>query len=366
MTEIEKTLFYDVALKLQKHILKEHWNGRAIIGSDPIGKINWRITRFVRSYFPWFPQDDRYVYLQGQAYWISGNLLLFDITNDSQHMEIAEQCADEIVARQPSDGVWRHPPIRERKGFISTVEGVWASLGLVAAYRKLGKSSYLDSALKWYNFQINHIGFQSVDGGLAANYYAHSIKVFPNVTTMLLWLAAELYCITKDSRYLNKTSEMLHFIEHCQLDTGELPYGWPHKIHFMCYQYNAFQFIDLVHYFQLTENEKCLRILKRLGAFLATGLTENHHCRYNCSKEMPEVHYWTAALAAALRKASDLGIGNYLSYSEKAYGHLLAQQKPDGSFNFSEHNYGILKDTRSYPRYQAMLLYFLLYRAVID
>jgi hypothetical protein len=133
----------------------------------------------------------------------------------------------------------------------------------------------------------------------------------------------------------------------------------------MCYQYNSFQFMDLAHYYQLTEDEICLRILKQLATYLATGLSENNHCRYSCSKNVPEVHYWTAALATALRKASELGLGNYLSLSEKAYCYLLTRQRPDGGFNFSEHNYGVLTDRRSYPRYLAMILSFLLNRGVV-
>lgn len=354
------------AKKLFDYLSKKHWDGNVLIGPDPIGKIHWRITRFVRSYIPWLPGDDRYVYLQGQAYWIKANLLLYQFTEESGYMDLVNACASAVVERQPSDGAWRHPPIRWRKGFISTVEGVWASLGLIAAYRESGKPFYLEAALKWYDFQINQIGFQSVGGGLAVNYYSHSKSKVPNVTTMMLWLAAELFQVTNDIQFLDKTTGMLQFIEYCQIDTGELPYSYPNRIHFMCYQYNAFQFIDLANYYQLTGNEKCGRILKKLSAFLATGLSENSHCRYSCSKDAPEVNYWTAVLAASLRRASELGLGNYLSLSEKAYCYLLTRQRPDGGFNFSEHNYGLLTDRRSYPRYLAMLLYFLLYRAYVD
>lgn len=363
MTDLKKNKYLDVSLRLQKYISNEHWDGRVIVGPDPIGKINWRVTRFVRSYIPWFPQDDRYVYLQGQAYWILGNLKLFDITNNAHYMEIAEQCGDEIVARQPVDGAWRHPPIRGRKGFISTVEGVWASLGLIALYRKSRKLHYLESALKWYHFQINQVGFQRLDQGLAANYYSHSTSMVPNVSTMLLWLAAELYSVTNDDKYLDKTSEMLNFINYTQLDTGELPYSYPDRIHFMCFQYNAFQFVDLAHYYSITENDKCLKIMKRLASFLAAGLSDKGYCRYNCSRDVPEVHYWTAALATALRMASEFKLGDYLQLSENAYQYLLTRQRSDGSFNFSEHNYVFFNDKRSYPRYLAMLLYFMLDRA---
>lgn len=363
MTEIKNNKYFTAALKLHRHLIEMHWDGRAIVGPDPIGKINWRVTRFVGSYFPWLLQDDRYVYLQGQAYWILGNLLFFDITSDFQYMVIAEQCADEIVARQPSDGAWRHPPIRGRMGFISTVEGVWASLGLIDAYRKLGKVSYLDSAFKWYNFQINHIGFQKVDNGLAANYYAHSTSIVPNVTTMLLWLAAELYQITNDHQYIDYMQKMLQFIEYSQLNTGELPYAIPSRTHFMCYQYNAFQFLDLANFYKLMREEKVRLMISKMGHYLSTGITESGSCCYNCFKKNPEVNYWTAAIAAALNRAFQLGLGPYQDLYDHAYQRVLSKQNSNGSFHFSEKNYLFLSDKRSYPRQQAMIMYFLLQRA---
>ena len=131
--------YFTAALKLHEHIFGEHWDGKAIVGPDPVGKVNWRVTRFIQSYFSWLPQDDHFVYLQGQAYWIHGNLLLYEISGKPKYLLIAEQCADHMVESQPPDGAWRHPPIRGREGFISTVEGVWASLGLLAAYKQTNR-----------------------------------------------------------------------------------------------------------------------------------------------------------------------------------------------------------------------------------
>lgn len=67
-------------------MVNTHGHGRAIVGPDPIGKINWRVTRFVRSYFPWLPGDTRYTYMQGQAYWIKANLSLYELTGDAAYL----------------------------------------------------------------------------------------------------------------------------------------------------------------------------------------------------------------------------------------------------------------------------------------
>ena len=357
--------YIKAATRLHEHILNRHWNGQAIIGPDPIGKINWRVTRFVKSYFPWLLGEDRYVYLQGQAYWIMGNLELFELTQQARCLDMVEQCADHVVQRQPPDGAWRHPPLRERQGFISTVEGAWGSLGLAAAYKKIGKQAYLDAAHKWYRFQVDSIGFQQVKDGLAANYYAHSNSRVPNVTTMLLWLVAELSHITSDDQYLEHADAMVRFLKHSQLKSGELPYAYETRPHFQCYQYNSFQFMDLAAYYEMTEDPIVWDMLSRLAAFLATGVTQRASCRYDCFKENPETNYWTAAIAAALLKAHQLGLGQgqYAALSDRAYQRLLSRQNTDGSYDFSDRNYYFLSDRRSYPRQLAMIMYLLCLKA---
>ena len=351
-----------VALRLHEYTAAHHWNGKALIGPDPVGKIHWRVTRFVRSYLPWLPGEDRYLYIQGQGYWIRANITLFELTGDQKYLELAENCADTLVEIQPENGAWTHPPIWGRQGFISTVEGVWGSLGLTAAYKKTGKQAFLDSAMKWYEFQINSIGFQTVADGLAANYYFRSSNTVPNVTTSLLVLLAELYELNGDRKCLNYTERMIRFIAYSQLESGELPYVFPARPHFMCYQYNSFQFLDLAYYFDLVRDARLLPIMNKLARYLSGGLTERGSCKYNCFNEYPEVNYWTAALATALYKAYQLGLGEYEDISSKAYARVMSRQRPDGGFDFSDTNYKFLHDSCSYPRSLAMILYHLSYR----
>jgi hypothetical protein len=121
--------------------------------------------------------------------------------------------------------------------------------------------------------------------------------------------------------------------------------------------------MDLAHYYEITHHEEVRRILSRLAAYLATGVTERGSSRYNCFKEYPEVNYWTAALAAALLWARRIGLGAYQDLSTRAYHHLLSRQNDDGSFDFSKKNYRFLSDRQSYPRQLAMVLHFLLLKA---
>jgi hypothetical protein len=246
------------------------------------------------------------------------------------------------------------------------VEGVWASAGLIAAYDDRADPAYLESVLRWYDCQLNKIGFQQVGGGLAANYYSHSRMVVPNVTTLVIRLAGALYSVLRDSSFLRLVGRMLRFIECAQTDRGELPYALPTRPHFMCYQYNAYQFLDLAHYHQSAGDQDALPVLENMASFLSTGMTERGSCRYDCSREVPEVNYWTAALAAALHRGHELELGDFRSLSERAYRHLLGRQRLDGAFDFSEEDYGILRDRRSYPRYLSMILYHIVCRAEQD
>ncbi|PIU32092.1 MAG: hypothetical protein COT06_04630 [Syntrophobacteraceae bacterium CG07_land_8_20_14_0_80_61_8] len=355
--------YLSAATKLYAHLLRQHWNGQCLVGPDPVGKVHWRVTRFVRSYLPWLPFDDKYVYLQGQAYWIKANLLMYERYRESRFLYRALHCADYMAAVQPPDGAWRHPPIWGRRGFIATVEGVWASLGLLAAYRYGHRTWHLDAARKWFDFQLNCMGFIDTGWGLAARYYLHDKEeVVPNVSAVLLWLMAELADVTGKSIYLRYAWDVCCFLRKVQMPSGELPYVFPSRKHFQCYQYNAFQFMDLLAYMKITDDRRVLPILQGLAGYLMSGLSPQGACRYDCFHQNPETNYWTAALAAALRFAE---LHNFMAgqrSSCRAYQHLIRRQQGDGRFSFSDKNYEVLSDHRSYPRQQAMLLYFLLLR----
>ena len=68
-------------------------------------------------------------------------------------------------------------------------------------------------------------------------------------------------------------------------------------------------------------------------------------------------------LGAALLEAQRLNLGDYAQLSNNCYRRLLNRQLESGGFEYSEKDYGILRDRRSYPRYQAMILSHLLMRA---
>jgi hypothetical protein len=154
---------------------------------------------------------------------------------------------------------------------------------------------------------------------------------------------------------------MIRFLEYGQLPSGEFHYVLPERPHFQCFQYNSFQCLDLCRYHALTGNTRVWEMLQRLAAFLRRGVTSTGASAYDCFHRVPETHYWTAALAAALQTASEMGLIDGWDAATRAYEHVLAKQKRNGGFGFSEQNYRILSDSRSYPHPLSMLLRCLLY-----
>jgi hypothetical protein len=149
---------------------------------------------------------------------------------------------------------------------------------------------------------------------------------------------------------------------------GELPYAVASdqgsgRLHFLCHQYNAFEFMDLVHYRRITGDDSVVPMMQSLAGFLGTGFTDEGFARYDCTNSKVEVPYYSAAVAQALDQATDSGFGDFGSVADRAYARILELQRADGGFRFhSRGTYGFLQDRRSYPRYLSMILHHLLLR----
>jgi hypothetical protein len=186
----------------------------------------------------------------------------------------------------------------------------------------------------------------------------------PANSSIVLRFLAELAHVTCERQYAEQIGGLLRFFRSVQLASGEFPYALSgaaklRRDHFQCYQYNAFLCLDLIRYFELTEDTEALALVRRVLGFLAGGLAPNGHAFYACGNGHRSVTYHAAALAAALRAGHELGFVTP-DLSDRAYAYVMARQRPDGGFPYSEGDYGLLNDRRSYPRYLAMILLHLL------
>ena len=354
------------AKRLHGYLLRRHWREDRIVGPDTGIRFNYRIGRFVKGYLSFIPWRDDLYYLQAQGYWMLSNWRLAELDGEGAHEDTAQRCANSTLAAQRPDGAWDYPN-PEWRGRVTTYEGVWASLGLLETFRRTGDAAALKGAMRWYEFMTNEIGFQEFDGGLAANYFADRVgSAVPNASTDVLRYLAELEEATGSAEYRAPGDRLLDFLEKVQLPTGEFPYEIStiaksaRMDHFQCYQYNAFECLGLMRYMRLTGNERAKSLIERTLGFLASGLAPEGYARYACGQRKRRVTYHAAALAASFAEAKRIGVQGYEELSARAYRWLLTRQRADGSFPHSSRDYGVLADTRSYPRNLSMILFHLL------
>jgi hypothetical protein len=360
--------YLDAAKRLADVIEKKHWTGEALIGPDPGVRFNSRIWRFFKSYLCFIPWKDNRYFLQCQGYWIRDMFALYNITQLAHYREIAIRTTETILKQQKPHGYWEYP-LPEWRGRIATVDGNYAALGLLATFKETLDERLIAGVKKWVNYLLNEIGFQEYQGTRCINYFAHLYNdMVPNNATLTLELMGELYRVTRDKNDLEQCAGMTAFLRLAQLESGELPYSyeWPEatgRVHFLCYQYNCFQFIDLAAYWENTKDPEILPVLQKLIGYIKTGMASDDHAMYNCFKPYPVVTYYTAVMAAALLRARQIGLGDFSIAENRAYQWVLQNQDSHGGFMYSSKNYGILQDKRSYPRYLSMILRHLLMKA---
>ena len=121
----------------------------------------------------------------------------------------------------------------------------------------------------------------------------------PNNAASAIRVFAQTALAAKDERFLEYCPGMVKFLIQAQMDTGMLPYhlaepGGPRsddRIYFLCYNYNAFQFLNIMEYFHMTKDEEVLPVLDGLARFLTTGISARGAAWYDTHHEFPEVLY---------------------------------------------------------------------------
>jgi hypothetical protein len=359
------------AARLHAFLVRRYWDGTGLVGPDMGIRLNYRAGRFVKSSLRALPWRDDLYYNQGQAYWELGNWRLAESTGDPVYAGIALACAERLLERQRDDGSWAYPN-PEWRGRVATTEGTWAAVALLEAYRNAGDPRFLGGAVKWWGFLEEQMEFQDVLGGAAINYFADRRgAVVPNCSSLVLHFLGELTAAGETSAAA-RCASIVRFLAAAQEPSGELPYTVSSPLrearmpHFQCYQYNAFQCLDLVRYHGVTGDGSVLPLIEGLVRFVREGMAPDGHSRYQCGRTYGHVVYHTAAMAATFAAAGLVGIGGYKDVARRAGARLLAEQRDDGSFPHSYGDYRVLRDRRSYPRVQAMIHDHLLVLADVD
>jgi hypothetical protein len=364
---VNREQLFNSAERLHAHLFKTHFQRGLLTGPDSGVRFNLRAWRFLKSAVPFMSWRDDFVFMQTQGYWVLANWMLFEATGVKRYREIALGCTEATRQLQQADGFWVYP-LRERKKLVATVEGDWGAIAMLASYAREPRPGLLQAASRWYDYLVQNIGFQNHSAGKAINYYQTPRGKVPNNSVEAAWLFARLWRASGDEKYLVHIDALLDFIAEVQLDTGELPYIVEstyerERVHYLCFQYNAFQFLKLVWLDSLQTGTRAPSIIAKLAGFLARGVLPSGASANNCASTDgggPEVDYYTAALAAALHEAAQYGLPDATELSRRCYARCLERQREDGSFGFSTGDYGFLRDARSYPRAQTMTLFHLL------
>lgn len=370
-SSVDQAAWLDSADRLFRYIVDRHWNGEEVLGPDPGIRFNYRFGRFIKSSLGDLGWNDNYRYQQAQGYWIMANAALFNLTGEERHGAMIRACANGVLNCQQNEGCWPYPN-PEWRGRIATVEGNWAAIGLLTAFEQTGDQQYLEGALRWRRYLEETIGYTQVGDTLSANYFAHdsrSIRV-PNISATTFRLLLELRRFTGDpSQYQREIDGLLGFLEAVQLQSGELPY-WvaspgkgEDRIHFQCFQYNAFQCLSLARAYQLAPQPRLANLIRPIAGFVNAGIRSDGSIAYACGSRSRHVVYHAAAGAAALLVSGPLVDDVYRDNAVRALGYVIDRQQADGGFPYSFRDYGMFRDTRSYPRYLAMILVHLLMAA---
>ncbi len=355
------------AERLHRYLLRRHHADGLLRGPDAGVRFNLRLWRFVKSVFDFVPWDDDCVFMQTQGYWTLSNWMLYEATGEQQYRNLAIQSTEATLKLQQPEGCWLYP-LPERC-LIATVEGDWGAIALLATYAREPRPEFLAGALRWYDFLLKRIGFQDHKQGKAINYFDRPRGKVPNNSVEAAWVFLRLWKASSDDRFLEHVAGLLEFVAAVQLPSGELPYivESPYergRAHYLCFQYNAFQFLKLAWTAKLKPGTKGEEALAPLARYLSGGVTSVGASKADCRHQKPEVDYYSAALAAAMFEADRLKLLASRELSDRSYARVLRRQRPDGSFTYSTGDYGFLHDGRSYPRPMAMTLFHLLYPVV--
>ncbi|MGD0124287.1 MAG: hypothetical protein ABSF46_02930 [Terriglobia bacterium] len=358
------------AERLHSYLYRTHYRDGILHGPDPGVRFNLRAWRFLKSAFDFIPWGDDYVFMQTQGYWVLTNWQLFEATGEAHYREIAIRSSEATLALETDEGYWKYP-LPERRHLIATLEGIWGGTALLATYCREARSEFLDGALRAYRFIVNRIGFQDHTAGKVINYFDKPRGKVTNNSVIAAWYFLRLWEATQEERYLEHVGALLDFAASAQLPSGELPYIIGNQYeqsrpHYLCFQYNAFQFLHLAWSNAVRPGRWAEQLIPKLAGFLATGVQPTGACAKNCRYAAgggPEVDYYTGAMAAALHEARRSRLSVHPDLIDACYNRLLAHQRSDGGFDYSYRDYGFLSDHRSYPRYLAMTLFHLLYPA---
>ncbi|MDC0527071.1 hypothetical protein OAO35_03900, partial [Euryarchaeota archaeon] len=302
-----------------------------------------------------------------QGYWIINNWKFFELTSRIEYARKSLETSKKLASKQSVEGCWKITHGNKKwRGVVSTVDNTFAALGLLETYKVTKSEEFLKSAEAWANYLIQNVGFHKYDYGYSIKYFSGKPSpAVPNNNTLVLWFLAELSNVTRNIEYIRFNERIIDFLEKVQKETGELPYSVESsevvgKEHYICFQYNAFELIDLLNFYRISPVKKLDRIIIRLSKFLLQAFDEKGASKFDCSHSFPNIFYYTSKVISALLLSKKFGFIDNVPFINNSLNLLLSNQNIDGSFPYSTNEYMFFKDKRFYPKESNFILSALL------
>ena len=246
----DRDQLFRAAERLHAHLLRRHFDHGLLHGPDAGVRFNLRLWRFLKSALDFVPWHDDYVFMQTQGYWVLANWMLYEATGESRYRELALESTEATLRLQQPEGFWPYP-LPERKHLIATVEGDW---GAIAAARQL-RARAAPGILAGRRALVRIPGGQASGSRITRREEPSTTSTSRAARFRTIpWKRRGCSCDSGRRRATRAFSSTLTlcstFSRPCNCPSGELPYivESPHeqgREHYLCFQYNAFQFLKL-------------------------------------------------------------------------------------------------------------------------
>ncbi len=240
-------------------------------------------------------------------------------------------------------------------------------MAILETFHRTQYEEFLDGAQSWFAYLRENTPILEVDGTLAVNYFVGKLSArVTNKCVTLLRFLVELRRVCGTQEYVELEAGLMAFVDSVQMKSGELPYAVHQtsdletRPHFQCYQYNAFEYLNLVRYHELTGEARSRRIAERIAEFLPQGLDRDGSAFFDCSHGPRRVVYHGVAVATALSVSAARGREPHADLARTSMEWALGRQRSDGAFTYLLRDSGFLADRRCYPRNHSMILMHLL------
>ena len=300
----------------------------------------------------------RVVSASSVASMIEFNIEMYKKTKDKEYLNQAIDGSNWLIQNQNKAGFWVFTTFERKRRRVQTVDSTMGALALISLYKVTGNSKLLLISKRWLEYIINNGLIKKKDHTYCMYYLDGDMEDLEvtNVACCIVHLMSEFYKVSNEGKYKKIADNLIPFIKSMQLSSGEFRYS-SKRDHYQGPQYNAFQLIFLLSYYEITKDKDLKNILEATKNYLESSVNKDGSVqfgpvKYAFNTSNRKLYYHSAAVAAALSEYKyQIGNVNERKILDSISFALLGQ-RIDGSFSFGQNAlFGLIDDIVPYPRY---------------